>query len=321
MGRYIIRRLLWSILVVLIVTALTFLVFFVIPSADPARVRAGRQPTPQLIAQIRHQLHLDQSVPNQYLYYMKRLVFHFDLGTSYATQSSVKSGIFSRLPVTFSLAIGAVIIWFLSGVFVGIVSAVRRRSILDRVAMGGALLAISAPIYWLGLVSLYLFDDTIGKVHIFNAFGTYTPISQSFSKWLGALILPWLVLSASFAAVYARLLRGNLLDTLGQDYVRTARAKGLTEVRVVLRHAVRSAITPIVTVLGLDLGLLLAGNTILTETVFNMQGVGRYAYNAIQGSDLPVIQGTVVFGTLFIVAMNLLVDIGYAFLDPRVRYT
>jgi peptide/nickel transport system permease protein len=129
------------------------------------------------------------------------------------------------------------------------------------------------------------------------------------------------VLSASFAAIYARLLRGNLLDVLGQDYVRTARAKGLTETRVILKHAVRSAITPIVTVLGLDLGLLLAGNTILTETVFNMQGVGRFAYNAIQGSDLPVIQGTVVFGTLFIVVMNLVVDVAYAFLDPRVRYS
>jgi peptide/nickel transport system permease protein len=321
MGRYIIRRLLWSVLVVLIVTFVTFIVFFVIPSADPARVRAGRQPTPALIAQIRHNLGLDRSFLYQYGHFLDRLVFHADLGTSYATQASVKSGIIDRLPVTFSLAIGAMVIWFVAGVFVGIISAVRRRSWLDRVAMGGALLAISAPIYWLGLVSLYLFDKQIGKFHVFNAYGSYTSISHGFFKWAGALILPWLVLSASFAAVYARLLRGNLLDTLGQDYVRTARAKGLTETRVVMRHAVRSAITPIVTVLGLDLGLLLAGNTILTETVFNMQGVGRYAYNAIQGSDLPVIQGTVVFGTLFIVVMNLVVDIAYAFLDPRVRYS
>jgi peptide/nickel transport system permease protein len=209
-------------------------------------------------------------------------------------------------------------VWLLLSIPIGIISAVRTGSWLDRLTMGGALIAISAPVYFLGLVALFLFDNDIGRFPLLPGSGAYQDAHTIFGKF-GALIMPWCVLAASFAAVYARFLRGNLIDTLQEDYIRTARAKGLSERRVIFRHGVRAAITPIVTLLGLDIGILLGG-AILTETVFNIQGIGRYAYEAIVRFDLPVIQGTVLFGAFFIVTMSLIVDILYAFIDPRVRY-
>ena len=320
MGRYIIRRTLWVVLLLFVVSAVTFLIFYTLPSADPAVLRAGKSPNPELIAQIRHTLGLDQPVYVQYYRYMRQIILHFDFGFSFQDSQPVRNEIMSRLPATISLTVGSVIIWLLIGLPVGVVSAIRRRTVADRVTMGGALLAISAPVYWLGLVALYLFAKDIGVIPIFDGAGTYTGFSQNPSQWFGSLLLPWLVLAASFAAFYARLLRANLIDTMSEDYIRTARAKGLRERRVIGRHAIRAAITPIVTVLGLDIGILLGG-AILVETVFNIPGVGRLAYDGIQNADLPVIQGTVLFGALFIVIANLVVDIVYAFLDPRVRYT
>jgi peptide/nickel transport system permease protein len=319
MGRYIIRRLLWVIVLLFVVSAVTFLIFYALPSADPAVLRAGRSPNPALIASIRHNLGLDQPIYVQYWRYMKGVVLHFNFGYSYQFSQPVKTMIFQRLPATISLTIGAVCVWLLISMPIGIISAVRSRSLLDRSTMGGALLAISAPVYWLGLVSLYLFANDIGIIKIFDGAGTYTGLTANPARWFGSLLLPWLVLAASFAAFYSRLLRSNLIETMSEDYIRTARAKGLSERRVVLRHGVRSAITPIVTVLGLDIGTLLGG-AILVETVFNIPGVGRLAYDGIINSDLPVIQGTVLFGAFFIVIANLVVDIMYAFLDPRVRY-
>ena len=319
MGRYIIRRLLWVILLLFIVSAVTFLIFYELPSADPAQLRAGKSPDPHLIASIRHNLGLDKPVYEQYWLYMKKVVTHFDFGYSYQNSQPVRQEIFDRLPATIYLMIGAVVVWLLFSLPIGVISAVKSRSLIDRLSMGGALLAISAPVYWLGLVSLYLFSKDIGKIHIFNGAGTYTPFADSPSKWFGGLLLPWLVLAASYAAFYARLLRSNLIEVMSEDYIRTARAKGLPERRVIWRHAMRSAITPIVTVLGLDIGVLLSG-AILTETVFNIPGVGRLAYEGIINADLALIQGTVLFGAFFIVIANLIVDIGYAFLDPRVRY-
>jgi peptide/nickel transport system permease protein len=320
MGRYIIRRLLWVIVLLLVVSAVTFLIFYKLPSADPAALRAGKQPTPQLIASIRHQLGLDKPIYEQYWIYMKKIVLHFDFGYSYQNSQPVRQELFSRLPATISLTVGAVIVWLLIGIPIGIISAIKRRSWLDRLTMGGALVAISAPVYWLGLVGLYLFANDIGLVHIFDGAGTYTSLTSDPGKWFGSLLLPWLVLAASFAAFYARLLRANLIEAMSEDYIRTARAKGLSERRVILRHGLRSAITPIVTVLGLDIGILLGG-ALLVETVFNIPGIGRYAYEGIRNVDLPVIQGTVLLATFFIVLANLVVDIMYAFLDPRVRYS
>ena len=320
MGRYIIRRLLWVIVLLIVVSAVTFLVFYVLPSADPAVLRAGRSPNPALIASIRHNLGLDKPIYVQYWRYMKNVVLHFNFGYSYQFSQPVRTMIFERLPATISLTVGAVIIWLMIGLPIGILSAVRSRSVMDRTAMGGALLAISAPSYWLGLVALFLFANDIGIIKIFDGAGTYTGLTADPGRWFGSLLLPWMVLAAAFAAFYSRLLRANLIEVMSEDYIRTARAKGLSERRVIFRHGVRSAITPIVTVLGLDIGGLLGG-AILIETVFNIPGVGRLAYQGIENADLPVIQGTVLFGAFFIVFANLIVDIVYAFLDPRVRYS
>jgi peptide/nickel transport system permease protein len=274
-----------------------------------------------LLEEIRRELGLDKPVYVQYWRYMKDLVLHFDFGFSYQNSQPVRDQIFDRLPATISLTAGAVVVWLLVGLPVGIVSALRRRQLVDRVSMGLALVAISAPVYWLGLVCLYLFSNDIGVLlPIFPGANSYRPISEDPGAWFTSLIMPWFVLAATFAAFYARLLRANLLETMSEDYIRTARAKGLSERRVVLAHGMRSAVTPIVTILGLDIGILLGG-AVLTESVFNIPGIGRLAYDAIQRADLPVIQGTVLFGAFFIIVANLIVDIAYAFIDPRVRYS
>src|SRR3954467_11984875 len=319
MARFIIRRLLWVIVLLLAVTFLTFIIFYLLPSADPASLRAGRQPSPALVEQIRHQLGLDRPWPVQYLDYLKNVVTNFDLGYSYQNTIAVKTQILDRLPATISLAAGAAVVWLIVGITVGIISAVRPGSLLDRTAMGSALVAISAPVYWLGLVSLYLFADDIGVIPIFPGAGSYTPLTEDPVKWFTSLLLPWFVLAAAFAAVYARLLRSTMIESMSEDYIRTARAKGLSGGRGVRPPGRRAAITPIVTAAGLDGGILLGG-AILTESVFNIPGVGRLAYDSIQNSDMPMIQGTVLFGAFFIVMANLIVDVAYAFIDPRVRY-
>jgi len=323
MAAYIVRRLIWVVFLLFMITLITFVIFSVLPAGDPAALRAGRQPTPELIASIRTSLGLDKSKPEQFINYLGDILPFlghdgFNFGYSYQNNTEVLPGILDRLPTTMVLAGGAVIIWLAIGIPIGVISAVKTRSIWDRLFMGGALIAISAPVYFLGLVVLYLFADDIGKYPILpgnSAYGEATNVWQKFT----ALLLPWCVLAAAFAAVYARFLRGNLIDVLQEDYIRTARAKGLSERTVIYKHGVRAAITPIVTLLGLDIGILLGG-AILTESVFNIQGIGRYAFDAINRSDLPVIQGTVLFGAFFIVIMSLIVDICYAFLDPRVRY-
>ncbi|MDA0166241.1 ABC transporter permease [Solirubrobacter ginsenosidimutans] len=323
MAAYIARRLIWVVFLLFVITLITFVIFSVLPSGDPAVARAGRQPTPELVATIRAQLGLDKSKPVQFINYIGDLlpfVGHNGVyfGFSYQNNADVLPEILKRLPTTLFLTAGAVLLWLSIGIPIGVLSAVKTGSWMDRLAMGIALIFISAPVYFLGLVALYLFADDIGKFPILPGNSAYNS-ATTFPEKAEALIMPWCVLAAAFAAVYARFLRGNLIDTLQEDYIRTARAKGLSERRVVFRHGVRAAITPIVTLLGLDIGILLGG-AILTETVFNIPGIGRYAFNAINNSDLPVIQGTVLVGAFFIVMMSLLVDILYAFIDPRVRY-
>jgi peptide/nickel transport system permease protein len=320
MVRYIIRRLLWAALTLIIVSFVTFFIFYVLPPGDPAVLRAGHFPNPQLLVDIRHAYGFDKPFWVQYWVYMRAILLHFNFGYSYQVSQPVKTLIFDRLPATISLTVGAVVIWMSVGMTVGAITAVRRRSLLDRFTIVGSLLAISVPTFWLGLMTLFLFSNDIGEIHIFDGAGTYVGLTANPGRWFGSLLLPWLVLSASLAAFYARLLRSQLIETMSQDYIRTARAKGLSERQVVWRHGVRAAITPIVTALGIDIGFLLGG-AVIVETVFNVPGVGYLAYQGIHSADLPIIQGTVQFGACFIVIANLIVDVAYAFLDPRVRYS
>ena len=315
---FIVRRLLWMVVLLLVISFLTYLIFYTLPSADPALLRAGRQPTPELVASIRETLGLDKPWYVQYGKYLERLVFHFDFGYSYQNNVSVREQIFDRLPATATLAIGAMVVWLLVGIPVGIISAIRRGRVSDRATMGLALVLISAPVYWLGLVALYVFASDIGQFPLLPGAGAYQNADGFFAK-IPTLILPWIVLAAAFSAIYARLTRSNLLEVMSEDYVRTARAKGLTERRVVVRHGLRAAITPVITVLGLDLGILVGG-AILTESVFGIPGIGRLSFDAIQRGDLVTIQGCTLFLAFAVVLMNLIVDILYAFLDPRVRY-
>jgi peptide/nickel transport system permease protein len=319
MLRYIVRRLLWGLFLLFLISFITFFIFYVLPSADPAKQRAGKQATPAQIANVRHLQGLDKPLPVQYFRYVKNLVTKLDFGRSYVSNTSVKSRIQKDIPATISLSLGAVVLWMLAAFVVGIVSATRPRSLLDRTLMTGALIAVSAPVYWLGLVALYLFSKDLGQFPVFLGQDTYAPISDNFGRWFGSLIMPWVVLAASFAAIYARVLRANLIEVMDEDYIRTARAKGLSERRVVLKHGLRSAVTPIVTLVGIDLGVLLGG-AILTETVFNIPGLGRESYEAIRTGDLPIVQGVVIFSASAIILLNLVVDVAYAFLDPRVRY-
>jgi peptide/nickel transport system permease protein len=317
MGTYIIRRLLWTILLLFLISVITFVIFNLLPSGDPALLRAGKNPTPDSVAAIREQLGLNHSKGHQFLHYMNRLVLHADLGRSNINDVDIKATIKDRLPNTLFLIAGAAVIWFTAGVIVGTISAIKRGSILDRVAMGTALLFISAPVYWLGLVFTYLFSSDLGKYPLLPGVGAYQD-AHGFFDQAHALVMPWIVLAAAFAAIYARLLRSNLLEVMGEDYIRTARAKGLPG-RSVIRHGLRSAITPLVTVLGLDVGILVGG-AILTESVFSIPGIGRLSYDAIVRSDLQMIQGTTLVLALAVCTMSLVVDILYAFLDPRVRY-
>jgi peptide/nickel transport system permease protein len=320
MTTYIIRRILWGIVLIILVSALTFLFFNVFPSADPAVLRAGRNGSPATIAHIRHELGLDKPVYTQFFDYMKNIFLHFNFGYSFYNGGSVLSFITDRLPATLSLTVGAAVLWLLAGIPVGIISAVKRGSLLDRFAMGGALFFVSMPVFWLGLVVLFLFANDIGRFHVFPGAATYVGLTTDPVKWFTSLIMPWMVLAATSAAIYSRLLRGSLIEAMGEDYIRTARAKGLTERRVIWHHGVRSAITPVITILGLDIGALLGG-AVITETVFDIPGIGRLNYDAIIHSDFPIVQGTVLLAALFIIVANIIVDISYAYLDPRVRYS
>jgi peptide/nickel transport system permease protein len=320
MTRYIIRRILWGVLLLILVTALMFVLFRILPTGEPARLRAGRNANPKVIAEIRRNLGLDRSLPAQFWIYMKEVFLHFNLGYSYYSSAPVRGLIAERLGATVSLTVGAAVVWLGTGLPIGIVSALRRRSKLDRASMGAALVLVSAPQYWLGLIVLYLFAADIGKLKIFPGAGSYVGLTSDPWKWFTSLILPWLVLAAGSAAIYARLMRGSLTETMDEDYIRTARAKGLSERRVILRHGVRAAINPIMTILALDIGTLI-GSAILVEIVFNIPGVGRLLYTALTNSDFPIVQGTVLLGALFIVVANIVVDIAYAYLDPRVRYS
>ncbi|MDQ3857992.1 MAG: ABC transporter permease [Actinomycetota bacterium] len=320
MGAYMVRRLLWVILVVLVVTLLTFAIFFLLPPGDPALRFAGKQPTAQLLATVREQLGLDKPVYQQYGLFVKHLFLGDEwgwpgLGFSYDTRVSVRDELISRAPRSLALVIGAAILWLVMGVAIGIVSALRRRTLIDRLAMGFALFGVSAPVFWLGLMALFIFWQQAGIA----GFGSgYVPFAESPWGWFTHLILPWFVLALLYAAFYARMTRGNLIDTMGEDFIRTARAKGLPERKVVMKHGLRASLTPVVTMFGMDVALLFGG-AVITETVFNIQGVGAWAIASVSRSDLPVVLGVTVITALVVTLMNLVVDVVYAYLDPRVR--
>jgi peptide/nickel transport system permease protein len=320
MWRYIVRRLLWVVVVLLVVTSITYVVFFVMPSTDPAVTFAGKNPTPEQLEEVRRNFGLDKPVPVQYLTFIKH-VFLGDqygwpgLGFSYSTRSPVKDQFFDRILVTVQLAIGAALVWLAIGIPIGIVSAIRRRTLTDRLAMGFALFFVSAPVFWLGLMGLWLFWF---KLRWSPGTG-YVAWNDSFTGWLSHMILPWVVLALLYAAFYARMTRGNLIETMGQDYIRTARVKGLSERTVIFKHGLRASLTPVVTLIGLDLGALLGG-AVITETVFNLQGIGQWAVASVFQGDLPVVLAVTVGVAIAVTMMNLIVDIVYAYLDPRVRY-
>jgi peptide/nickel transport system permease protein len=317
MTAFLLRRVLFGLLVLWLISVATFVLFFIAPH-DPARAIAGRLATPETVALVRHRLGLDQPVLVQYWHFLTRLL-HGDLGYSFASSASVSSLLTSRLPVTISLTAGTAVIWLTTGVLVGVLSASRPRSLVDRSATVFVLAGLSMPTFLLGLLLIYVFfyRAHLAGLNWFPA-GGYVPFAQDPLGWFQHLVLPWITLALVTSAAYSRLTRGSLLDTLGEDYVRTARSKGLSERRVLFGHGLRSALTPVVTQFGIDVGTLLGG-AIVTETVFGLPGLGQLAVQSVTSQDLPVIIGIVLVAALFIVVANILVDLTYAALDPRVR--
>jgi peptide/nickel transport system permease protein len=315
-----IRRLVGLVAVLLVLSVLVFLIFFATPGIDPARRMAGRNPSPETIAQIKHEFGLDRSLPVQYVLMMKKLFVTRDL-ISYGSQTKVIPEIVSAAPVTFSLVIGAAVLWVVFSVLVGLAAAVLRGTLLDPILMILALIGISVPVFWLGEVVNLL---TQSRWHGFFLFSWvpplgYTPLTQDPLKWFEGLVFPWLTLSVLYVGFYARVLRANLIETESEDYIRTARAKGISERRVLLRHNLRTSMITFVSLFGLDLGVLIGGGALLTEVVFGLPGVGLLTFNSLSGLDLPVIMATVIYGAFFITIASALVDLLYAWLDPRVR--
>ncbi len=332
---YLIRRLVAAVVLLFIVSAATFAIFFLVPriggaTADDLASRyVGKSAGPQQIHEAAVRLGFTDPIWLQYGRFAKGIVAGADyntgagiehcpapcLGYSFLTQNPVLPDLLNRLPVTLSLAAGAAVLWLFGGVATGVVSALKRGSPLDRGAMGIALAGVSLPIFFTGLLSLTIFSYGLGWT---AGGGSYTPITQNPAAWAYDLLLPWITLSFLYAAAYARLTRAGMLETMNEDYIRTARAKGLRERDVVVKHGLRAALTPILTIFGLDLGLLLGG-AILTETTFSLPGIGKYAVDAITNNDLPKVLGVTLLGASFIIVANFIVDLLYAVVDPRVR--
>jgi peptide/nickel transport system permease protein len=313
---FLVRRILLGIVVLWFVTVATFLLFFVAPQ-DPARLLAGKNTTAAQIANINRRLGLNQPLIVQYWHYLDRLL-HGDLGTSYLTGASVNTILKQDLPPTLSLLVGGVVLWLIVGISVGILSATRARTLLDRISTTGVLIGITFPTFVLGLLLLFAIYKPLNQAGFHWIQTGYEGPTQSVSGWVGHMILPWITIAAVSAATYTRLTRGSLLDVLGEDYIRTARSKGLSERRVVYRHGVRAALTPVVSQLGVDIGTL-AGGAVVTETVFGLGGIGQASVTAITTGDAPVVLGVVLMAALFVVVANLIVDICYSILDPRVK--
>jgi peptide/nickel transport system permease protein len=311
-ARFALRRLAGMVAVLFAVSVLTFVIFSVIPNSDPAQRIAGKAATPTLVANITEEWGLDKSWPEQYVTMMRK-VFTGDL-ISYFGREDVDTRIVEGIPATFSLCFGAAAIWMFFGILFGYLSAVRAGGLLDRALTVLAVTGISMPIFWLAAIFL---NYLTYKTEIFPSSG-YVELAANPIEWAYHLILPWITLAILYTGFYSRVLRSNMLDVMNEDYVRTARAKGLSERRVMSRHVLRNALTPIITLFGLDVGALLGG-AILVEAIFSLNGIGQYAYESLVNVDLPPIMGIVLFGAFFVVLFNALVDIAYAYLDPRVK--
>jgi peptide/nickel transport system permease protein len=310
---YVTRRLLWSAVVLVIVSAATFVIFFAVPS-NPAELIAGKYASKETIASIEKRYGLDQPKPVQFARFLAGAV-RGDWGFSYVSQQPVLEAIRQCFPRTLSLSFGAMVIWLLLGIPIGILSALKPRSLWDRAAMVFALIGISAPAYWLGLVFLKVFADLLGWFPL----GDYSEIrTGGLLAWSHHLVLPWVTLALLYAGWYARMMRAQVLNVSRMDYIRTARAKGLAPGTVVWKHVLRNALLPIVTMLGMDVAYLFGG-AVLTETVFGIPGIGGLAWRAIRQRDLPMVMGTVLFAAIFIVVANLVVDMVYMTLDPRIQ--
>jgi len=317
---FFVRRVIGAILVCIAVTFIVFVIFIVAPGGGArgtAERIAGKNASPQLVINVEHQWGFDRPLPVQYWNLMKRM-FTNKL-VSYTSQQPVLSQIWQGAPATFSLAIGAGIIWLFFGIVVGVISAMTAGRWSDRLITTLALIGISMPVFWLGIIARYYLAE--GGLGSWFPDGEYTGIAQNPLQWFYHLILPWIVLAVLFIGFYGRVLRGNILDTINEDYVRTAKAKGLSPRRIMRKHVLRTSLIPIVTLFGLDFAGVLGGGAILTETVFDLHGVGQYAAQSINNFDLPPIMGVTMYGAFFIVFFSVVVDLFYAYLDPRIRPT
>jgi peptide/nickel transport system permease protein len=319
---FVVRRTLWAAVVMFVITVIVFVIFFKTPGVDPARAIAGRNPSPQVLAEVRAQLGLNRPLFIQYAIMMKKIFITRDL-VSYSDQGiKVVPEIFAAAPATLSLVFGATVIWIVMAITMGVAAARLRGSLYDPILMILALIGISCPVFWLGQVVNLV---TQGGLHksVFSWVPPlgYNQLTQSPVLWFEGLIFPWITLSILYIGFYARVLRASVLEIQSEDFVRTARAKGLSEPRVLVRHTLRNSMVTFVSLFGLDFGALVGGGTILTEVVFGIHGVGFLTYEALTNLDLPTIMATVIYGAFFIVLANALVDIGYAWLDPRVRPT
>ncbi len=316
---FLLRRTAAGVVVLWVVTTAAFLLFFARPVNTVARQIGGRAATPTTLNLIKHRLGLTQPITEQYWHFLDGLV-HGNLGYSFFNGEPVSTIVVQDLPRTASVVVGGVALWLIAGLGIGILSATRARSLFDRLSTVGVLAGLSLPTFVLGELLLFLVFLQLNKHGITFVQDGYAGLSQGIGPWIGHMILPWIALATVQAAVYTRLSRGSLLDVLGEDFIRTARAKGLSERRVTLQHGVRAALTPVVSQLGIDVGTLLGG-VVVVETVFSIGGIGQDSVTAVAQDNLPVILGFVIIAAVFVVVANLIVDLVYAVLDPRVRIT
>jgi peptide/nickel transport system permease protein len=323
MFAFIVRRIIGLVVVLFAITVLVFLIFFATPGVDPSARLAGRNPSPTTVAAVKHEFGLDRPLPVRYALMMKRLFISRDL-VSYGNQAlEVVPAIWAAAPVTFSLVIGAAVLWFVMSILLGLIAVTFKGTVVDPIIMILALIGISMPVFWLGEVVNLITQDRLHDTFLFSWVPPlgYTPLTQDPWQWFLHLIFPWITLSILYIGFYARVLRADLLENESADYVRTARAKGLSPKRVLLRHMLRNSLITFVSLAGLDLGVLIGGGALLTEVVFGLPGIGRLTYNALLSLDLPVIMATVIYGAFFITIMSAVIDVVYARLDPRIRPT